>query len=86
LSSADVRTADGYDRCNLTQRAAAGEASLEKQARAKLIMCLGLDMLSLVEETNTAQAAFEALLADHLGPTVVVHTALLAEVSAIGLR
>jgi hypothetical protein len=82
---AALTTADGLDRF-LSEEPDPddeGEVSLDKQARAKLIMCLGIDMLSLVEETHTAHAAFEALRADHLGHAVSMRSALLSEVTAM---
>jgi hypothetical protein len=47
-----LTTADGLDRFSSEEPDPndAGEVSLDHQARAKLMMCLGLDMLSLVEE------------------------------------
>jgi hypothetical protein len=85
LVEAVLTTSDDHDRF-LSRRPAEGDANeqrLDRQARAKLIMCLGSDMLSLVEDANTTHDAFEALRADHLGNAVAVRSALLTEVTAL---
>lgn len=80
-----LTTADEHDRFlneepDLNEPA---EVRLDKQARAKLIMCLGPDMVSLVEGRTTTRAAFEALRQDHLGHAVSMRSELLAEVTAM---
>jgi hypothetical protein len=46
-------------------------------------MCLGPEMISLVEDARTTHDAFEALRADHIGNAVAVRSALLSEVTAM---
>jgi hypothetical protein len=46
-------------------------------------MCLGNDMLSIVEGSGLARAAFEAVRADHSGQAVSMRSALLAEITAV---
>jgi hypothetical protein len=80
-----LTSSDDHDQF-LFRRPAVGDANeqrLDRQARAKLIMCLGSDMVSLVENANTTHDAFEALRADHLGHAVSVRSALLSEVTAL---
>jgi hypothetical protein len=80
-----LTTNDEHDRF-LFRRPAEGderEQRLDRQARAKLIMCLGPDMLALVEDAHTTFDAYEALRADHIGNAVAVRSALLTEVTAL---
>jgi hypothetical protein len=78
-----LTTPDRHDRFLSEDPTNDAEVLLDRQARARLIMCLGNDMLSLVERTNTARAAFEAVRADHLGHAVSMRSALLAEITAM---
>jgi hypothetical protein len=61
-----LTTSDEHDRFlrRLPTEGDADEARLDRQARAKLIMCLGPEMISLVEDARTTHDAFEALRAD----------------------
>ena len=78
-----LTTSDRHDRFLSDNPADDAETLLDQQARAKLIMCLSNEMLPLVEETDTARAAYEAVRADHLGNARSMRSELLAEVAAM---
>jgi hypothetical protein len=60
-----LTTPDQHDRLMSEDANNDAEAFSDRQARAQLIMCLGNTMVSLVEGTETAGAALEAVQADH---------------------
>ena len=80
---ARLTTSERHDEFLSENPADDAETLLDQQARAKLIMCLSNDMLPLVEETDTARAAYEAVRADHLGNARSMRSELLAEVAAM---
>lgn len=59
------------------------ERALDKQARAKLVLTLGNDMLPLVEERATTHETLEALRADHLGHMQSMRSHIMSEVTGM---
>jgi hypothetical protein len=61
----------------------AHEVEQDSQARAKLILCLGNDMLPIVEDRDTTHRALEALRADHLGHMQSMRSQIMTEVTSM---
>jgi hypothetical protein len=59
------------------------EIERDRQAHAKLILCLGNDMLPIVEDRVTTHRAQEALRADHLGNMQSVRSQIMTEVTSM---
>jgi hypothetical protein len=59
------------------------EIEQDSQALAKLILCLGPDMLPIIEGRNTTFRALEALRADHLGHMQSMRSQIMSEVTSM---
>jgi hypothetical protein len=55
------------------------EVERDNQARAKLILCLGNDMLPIIEDRGTTFRALEALRADHLGHMQTMRSQIMSD-------
>jgi transposase InsO family protein len=59
------------------------EKQLDRQARARMILCLSPEMLPIVEDTATAKQAVDALRKDHLGQAVSMRSELMTQVTGM---
>jgi hypothetical protein len=59
------------------------EVARDNQGRAKLILCLGNDMVPIIEDRGTTFRALEALRADHLGHGQTMRSQIMRDVTAM---
>jgi hypothetical protein len=78
-----LTTVEGHDEFLDREPTDDDERTIDRQAKAKLILCLANDMLPLVEAAETCHEALEAVRRDHLGQAMSMRAQLMTDVTAL---